>query len=262
VTRNSSFQRKLLVSVDTVGYGRRDDQRQAASQTALLRVLDAAARAAGLHREQWWRSPAGDGELAELPDREPEPVVVDDFTRKLHAELAAHNRDLVPDARLRLRMAIHYGVTMPAENGRAGQGVVAVSRLVDSAPIKDAMARADQADLAVILSNQVFDDVIRQRHVSLAQDDFRQVTVRAKEYSATAWLHVFGPDTRWRDGPPLGAGDQASPASRASRRERPAEASATAEPPPLVQEFYGPVSTGDGAVFGVSMRGSSGREHD
>jgi len=191
--RESTFGQRLLRAVDVVSYGRGDDRRrQAMFQSALVAALRTAAAAAGLCWDRWTWERAGDGGLALLPPDEPAPLVVDDFVRALDRTLAWLNRDLKRNARLRLRVAIHRGTAFPAENGWAGRGVVAVSRLLDSAPIRRALAAADSCNLAVIVSSRTFDDVVRPGHVSLREADFRKVTVTVKEYSAEAWLRVPG----------------------------------------------------------------------
>jgi hypothetical protein len=119
-------------------------------------------------------------------------VVVDQYVRYLDEALAAHNGDPALGPRIRLRMAVHFGAAMRADNGYAGQGVVAVSRLVDSPPVKQALADAPEARLAVILSRQVYDDVVRQGHVSVPETEFIKVGVQVKEYRDEAWVKVVG----------------------------------------------------------------------
>ena len=72
-------------------------------------------------------------------------------------------------------------------------------------------ARADEANLAVILSRQAFDDVLRPGGVSLRGPDFRLVAVAVQEYSAEAWLRVPGlrPDELVVDRATVTAGDAA-----------------------------------------------------
>src|SRR5580658_3673055 len=130
----NAFERHLLVAVDAVGYGQGNDQDHFAMQSGIKMVLNEAATAAKLDRNRWVRQGAGDGELAILPPDEPEPLVVDAYARQLNVQLATYNAGLHHERRIRLRMAVHFGAAMPAENGYAGQGVVAVSRLVDSPP--------------------------------------------------------------------------------------------------------------------------------
>lgn len=233
------FGRHLLVAVDAAGYGTGTDQEHIAVQSGLPAVLDAAAARANLRRDRWLTQQAGDGELAVLPRDEPEPIVVDQYVRYLDEALAAYNANPASRRKLRLRMAIHFGTAMPADNGYAGQGVVAVSRLVDSAAVKDALAAAPQACLAVILSRQVFDDVVRQGHVSVQPTDFAKVSVRVKEFQDEAWVKVVGV--------PL----HASVPSNKPADDKPPASRAEPEDNRVHQEFYGEVHA-PGATFGIS----------
>ncbi len=198
MSHGRNFSRRLLISTDAKAYGSGDDQRHRSIQTGLLSVLDEAAALAGLSRSSWDKQGAGDGELAVLPLTEDEPRVVDGFIHHLQGTLTRHNHDLRPEAHLRLRMAIHYGLVAAADNGFAGQGVVAVSRLVECAPLHAALDTTD-ACLAVILSAQVFRDTIVQRHTSLSIAEFRKVSVHIKEFRDDAWLRVPNRDVHSLD---------------------------------------------------------------
>jgi hypothetical protein len=190
----TKFEWRLLVSVDAKGYGSSDDQQQDRTQTALPAILEKAAQAVGMDRGRWHKQPTGDGELSILPSQEHAPQVIDDFVRELHVRIAEHNLYHAPKARLRLRLAIHHGYVKRADNGYAGQGVVAVARLVDSQVLKD-VVKLPGIELAVILSQEVFEAVVRQRHISLAPDRFRKVSVANKEYTGkTAWIYTPGHD--------------------------------------------------------------------
>src|SRR6266568_2519523 len=107
LTGVNAFERRLLVAVDAAGYGGGSDQEHFALQSGLTAVLDESAAAAGLRRSLWLKQAMGDGELAILPRDEPEPVVIDDYIRQLDAALAGRNTDAPPQARIRLRVAIH-----------------------------------------------------------------------------------------------------------------------------------------------------------
>jgi hypothetical protein len=239
------FGRRLLVAVDAAGYGTGTDQEHLAVQSGLPAVLDAAATRANLRRDRWMTQQAGDGELAVLPRDEPEPVVVDQYVRYLHEALTSHNADPVTGRKLRLRMAIHFGTAMPADNGYAGQGVVAVSRLVESTAVKDALAAAPHACLAVILSRQVFDDVVRQGHVSVPATDFAKVSVEVKEFRDEAWIRVVGV-------PRSGKAPGSAPAAEEGPvRDEPPAGRAEPEDNRVYQAFYGDVHA-QGATFGIS----------
>jgi hypothetical protein len=236
---DNAFDRRLLVAVDAAGYGGGTDQDHFAVQAGLTAVLDAAAARANLRRDEWAKQQAGDGELAVLPRNEPEPVVVDQYVRYLDEALTAYNANPATRHKMRLRMAVHFGTAMPADNGYAGQGVVAVSRLVESAPVKAALAAAPQACLAVILSRQIFDDVVRQGHVSIPTTDFARVSVQVKEFRDEAWVRVVGVPHHVAE-PAGGPADGRSPADRAV----PAD-------PGVYQNFHGPIHA-PGATFGIS----------
>jgi hypothetical protein len=265
VAQDRGFGRALLMACDVTGYGSGDDQLQEAIQDGLIKVLDEAAIGAGLVRSEWDRNSTGDGELALLPATESEPRVVDDFVRELAAALARHNRHLAASARLRLRVAIHFGVAYPASNGYGGQGVVAVSRLLDSPPIRAAMRQTD-TELVLILSDVVYSETVVNGHTSLRRQDFCKVQVRVKEYTADAWIwlphgdvHALSltdqADHAPRDRPV--SGDVAANEPQAGRATgAPATAQdeewPTGQPLSVHTEINGPVYT-PGSVFGISL---------
>jgi hypothetical protein len=247
---STTFERHPLVAVDAVGYGRGNDQDHFVMQAGIKTVLNDAASAAKLDRNRWSLQGAGDGELAILPPNEPEPLIVDAYARQLDVRLAIYNAALPPERRIRLRMAVHFGAAMPAENGYAGQGVVAVSRLVDSPPVREALQAAPDATLVLALTRQVFDDVVRQGHVSFSEADFTRVTVQVKEFQDEAWIRVFGAPAA---SPPLPVPDpqRAGTTAGADRAE-----SARPATPGFVQNFHD--TDARGSVFGISYGGVGG----
>jgi len=223
-------------------------------QAGFVAVMEQAAEAARLTRDTWFTQPAGDGELALLPASEPEPRVVDDFVRELDAALLRRNRGLERDERLRLRLAIHYGVAYPAPNGLAGQGVVAVSRLLNWEPLRQVLAAAEGANLVVILSARVFEETVQQGHTSYRPEAFRKVSVRNKEYSGDAWILAPGADVHHFD---LSAEpDVPAPAPRPEDAPQPEHGPAQPEraaEPAVHNEFHERVDA-RGAVFGIVHR--------
>jgi hypothetical protein len=115
---------------------------------------------------------------------------------------------------------------------------------VDSAPIKEALAAAPQACLAVILSRQIFDDVVRQGHVSAPVTDFAKVSVRVKEFQDEAWVKV------------VGVPHHAAPADDGPANDPPAADRAAPVGPGVHQIFNGDVH-GQEITFGISY-GSRG----
>jgi len=250
VQHRSRFARRLCVAIDAKSYGALDDVAQYDTQVLLPEVLDEAAAAAGLDRSAWLKQPQGDGELALVPPDQPEPRVVDDFVRELDAILQLRNHGRRPDARLRLRMAIDFGVAYEAPYGFAGEAVVATARLLASDGLHGALAEAADADVAVALSPQVYRTVVN-RHTSLTPDLFYRIEVREKEYSSEAWIRVV------RRGappfpPPVGQPSQAPPEERSAgsvSASRPAR-SASPVRSTVNANFYAPVDAG---VIGINF---------
>jgi len=183
------YGRHLLLRVDATGYGASNDIRQGEIQATLGRVLDEAAAAAGFDRSLWHTQPAGDGELAVLPDSVRERSVVDVYTQALADALEGANGD----DRMRIRLAVHYGVVSVGRLGFPGQGAVEVSRMVDGEPVRLSLRRSD-ASLAVVLSETVYRDSVAQGHTRLRPEQLREVEINNKEFRRRAWLHLPGHD--------------------------------------------------------------------
>ena len=111
--------------------------------------------------------------------------------------------------------------------------------------VKDALAAAPHACLAVILSRQVFDDVVRQGHVSVPATDFAKVSVEVKEFRDEAWIRVVGV-------PRSGKAPGSAPAAEEGPvRDEPPAGRAEPEDNRVYQAFYGDVHA-QGATFGIS----------
>ncbi|WP_432126151.1 hypothetical protein [Streptomyces sp. bgisy082] len=212
------FDRRLLLAVDARGYGSVDTARQREIQTALPRLLSEAAEAAGLDRASWVRQAAGDSEFAVLPTGSDEQALVEPFMRRLDAGLRAHNRDRVPGARLALRAAVHFGPASEAPSGFAGPGPVEISRILESDPLRRALAAAPDAALAVALTAPVFTELVAQGYTNFRPEEFREVVVEKKEYRGRAWLWVPGYDVHALDlgNPEPGVGSGAGVGASAS----------------------------------------------
>jgi hypothetical protein len=251
VQHRSRFSRHLCIGVDAASYSSLDSVAQYDIQALLAGVLDEAAAAAGLDRGTWRKQPQGDGELALVPPDQPEPRIVDDFIRELDATLRLRNHGRMPQARLRLRAAIDFGVAYEAPFGFAGEAVVSTARLLASGSLHRALAGASDADLAVALSPAVY-QVVRERHTSISPDDFTRTEVTEKEYAAEAWIRVLRhgppqprPDAERRQ--PPAAGNRSGP----DKPRRPASPSG----PSVKNIFRAPVDAG---VIGISMTAPPG----
>lgn len=229
---NTDTIRALCVAVDAKGYSEREAKGQHRLQADLLDTLNAAAADAGLDRLEWSLQPQGDGELAVLPSDQDERLVVDGFVQRLDARLTVLNEERLPEARLRLRVAMHFGVAVVSANGFSGQAPVLVSRLLASAALHEALADVPEANLALALSESLYEELVLNRLTSLRPDDFGAIEIREDKFQGRAWIRVPVRGSR----PPL----------------RAAEPSASAPPPlPLRVEATTTTETVAGRLTGV-----------
>lgn len=239
----SQFARHLCLAIDAKGYGGRDNVGQYDLQSQLQAVLAEAAQAAGLDRSAWQRQEQGDCEVALIPPAQPEPRLVDDFVRELDASLSLLNHDRRSEARLRVRVAMHFGVAYQAPMGFAGEGVVVTARILNSPGIYEALEHETDANVVVAVSDRVYREVVLPRHTSLREGDFSPAEINAKEYAGTAWIRVLSRR--------LPAGESPRQGVQASGKRGTVQAS-----PRIVNNFYEQVR--DVGVIGIAMDGEKG----
>lgn len=183
--------RRLCLAADVEQYSRLDTRTQSAVQSELVRVLDEAAELTGLDRAAWTRQPQGDMEFAVLPEATPEEVVLSSFVHHLAVRL--RDRNARPAAqRVRLRMAVDIGVVADAALGHAGPAPVAVARYVNAPQLKAVLATLSAADLAVIVSDRLYQDVVRSGWRDLDPAQYARAHVRVKEFGGYGWIRVPG----------------------------------------------------------------------
>jgi hypothetical protein len=185
---------RLVGGVDIEHYSARSDADQLASQHDLDEVLGTAASRAGLDRDLWQEQVGGDGELAVFPVDTDIARVLSDFAREMDARLSEINRRRHRDARLRLRLAFHYGLLVDAPFGPAGSAPIVVSRLLDAGPLRQALAAAAEANLALIVSQVLYDSVVTSGFRGLAASAYRRVhvVIPEKSFDQLAYVHVPG----------------------------------------------------------------------
>ncbi|WP_069765316.1 hypothetical protein [Streptomyces sp. LUP47B] len=187
-----AFGRRLLLAVDVHGYGRVDKTMQRQFREQMTRLLDEAADGAGLNRARWSMQEGGDSLFAVLPETVSYPALLGDFMVMLYAGLRALNRDRTAQARLRLRVAVHVGSVSLGANGFNGLALVEIGRILNCAALRNAMAVAPDASLAVAVSATVFRDAVQGGSTVIGPEEFRQVPVEEKEYRGEAWVWVPG----------------------------------------------------------------------
>ncbi|MFF1692717.1 hypothetical protein ACFVXC_03710 [Streptomyces sp. NPDC058257] len=183
--------RRLCLAVDVEQYSRLDTLTQSVVQSELVLLLDEAAELTGLDRAAWTRQPQGDLEFAVLPEATLEDAVLGPFVHHLAVRLG--DRNARPAAqRVRLRMAVDTGVVADAALGHAGPAPVAVARYVNAPQLKTVLATLTAADLAVIVSDRLYQDVVRSGRPELDRAQYVRVHVWVKEFGGYGWIRVPG----------------------------------------------------------------------
>lgn len=179
---------RLGFVVDVVSYGQRTASQQACVQARLQDLLRAVVADVGDDFDTVDRdSGTGDG-LVLLPAGDP-AARLPTLLRSVATRLAADNATY--SDRIRLRMAVGTGLV--AGGGLTGPLVVNISRLVDSEPLRRAVAGNPEADLAVLVLDVLHTEVIAPGYVPLVADRVELVDVTMREFFDRASLWVSRP---------------------------------------------------------------------
>jgi hypothetical protein len=186
---------RFLVAVDVAGFSKFCAAEQAEIQDDLEDAMTQAAASTGLDREQWYRQPRGDGELAVLPVGVDGLSLVADYPRALASRIADAN-PASGTARLRVRLAVHHGAVIPGRFGPVGTALITVSRLVDAPVVRQQLHQRSDLHTALIVSATIHDEVIQSRLRNLSPDTFRRANIRAKGIAYVGYLYQGSFETR------------------------------------------------------------------
>lgn len=187
--------RRLCMALDIEKYSSRRNVDHLALQEQLTTVVRTAFDHARVEWQTTGRQDQGDGLLLLLPQGIDEPTVLGRLVTGLGAALDRVNSRVVTSRQMRLRTAFTEGVVHQGASGYAGDAVVAVCRLVDSDVLRAALSSCPNRDLAVIVSDGLYRDVVSQGYPGLDAAAFRQTAVDApaKGFSGQAWICVPEP---------------------------------------------------------------------
>lgn len=177
---------RLGFVVDIVGFGRRDAEQREDLAHRLAALVTGLVADLGVNRCHTLSEAAGDSTTVFLPVGMVSAYVLPVLVAAASERLARDNRRYRD--RMRLRMAVGSGLLGSGPLGFTGQLVVDLHRLVDSDQLRLAIDADEGADLALLVTHTVHDEVVRPGY--LAEKDFTPVEIAAKEFAATAWLRL------------------------------------------------------------------------
>ncbi|ADP82006.1 toll/interleukin-1 receptor domain-containing protein [Pseudofrankia inefficax] len=181
-----------VLAIDIVRFSAHGLIARLTTNRALAELLATSAVAAGIPSGQIQSQDHGDGFLVFIPSVVPVSRVVSGLVDELRAALRKHNGTRGSQDRLRLRLALHEGHVVPSAYGWSGAPIVLAVRLLDSAPFRTAMETRPDADLGLILSDELYRSAVAHGRRGLDPTLYREVEVEveAKAFRARAWLMI------------------------------------------------------------------------
>jgi hypothetical protein len=179
-----------LAVADIESFGRRSDTAQQALRTDLRTAIAAAFDAAGVDAAAVRTSDTGDGLIMRIPAAVPKPAVTRALTTGLNTQLVRRTLAPQPVEELRLRLALHAGEVGEDDFGITGTDLNTACRIVDAQVLRDVLATAVRAHLAVAASQTWYDAVIRHGYDQIDPAAYRPAHLAAKEVHQTVWLNV------------------------------------------------------------------------
>ncbi|MEW2358545.1 cyclic nucleotide-binding domain-containing protein [Spirillospora sp. NPDC029432] len=180
-----------VLFVDVVGFSAptRTDRDRLAIRRAAYAIMEEAFDRSGIAWADCHREDRGDGILVVVPPAVPAESIVDPLAGRLAAGLARHNRDADEAVRFRLRAALDVGPVTSDPHGVNGYTIIRAARLLDAPAFKQRLA-ASSAHMGFIVSEPVYDSVVKHAPGQVDPAAYVRANVRVKEARLTAWTHL------------------------------------------------------------------------
>ncbi|GAB3874087.1 hypothetical protein GCM10029964_015470 [Kibdelosporangium lantanae] len=120
-------------------------------------------------------------------------LLLDPLLSHLSASLVDYNRQARLPERIRLRFALHAGEVEHDSHGLSGSDVIVACRLLDADQLKGAL-RHSTVPLAAIVSDAIYDGIVRHRYRDIDPAGYHPVNVQVKKARLHAWIHLPGTD--------------------------------------------------------------------
>ncbi len=180
-----------VILTDVVGFGgsNRTDTDRGLIRDALFRMIQEAMQdLPGVRSED-----RGDGILIVISPNVPTVEAIDQLLRVLPRALDQHNSSQRNrnSARFQLRLSVSVGPVASDRMGVSGEAIIVAARLVEAPAFKEAFVGCT-ARLGIIVSQFVYDTVIRHSPDLDYVASYFEVRVEVKELHTTAWMRLIG----------------------------------------------------------------------
>ncbi len=190
MTSRSIYYTMIVIDIEQFGRRKNPDQRWLRRQ--MYDVLEAAATQAGIPWSDCHRADRGDGVIILTPASVAKEDITEGFVRQLDTELGTYARRSGESVAMRMRVALHAGDVVRDNQGWVGAELNTACRLVDLPALRDALAQAPSARLALVVSDMWFKTVVWHDPGAVDHRDYTRVPVTTKELDDWAWIHVPG----------------------------------------------------------------------
>jgi tetratricopeptide (TPR) repeat protein len=182
----------LAVDIERFTRGEWTDPIRVRLRARLHQLLEHALSHAGVDPSQTHRSDTGDGVLLLAAAGVPTTRLLHPLVTAFAEQLARANRSVAANERLRMRLAVHAGEVIPDPYGHTGQSLNHVSRLLDAGAGRAILDAVPEADAVLLVSEQLYDGVVRHAYEGIDPAAYQPVWVSEKETSTRAWVHLPG----------------------------------------------------------------------
>jgi hypothetical protein len=176
----------VLVDVEKFGDPVRTDADQLQVRDGMYGALKTAFGDAEIPWERCVVGDRGDGAMILVPADVSKNRLVSMLPMPLVAAIKEHNAHRQPQARMRLRMALHAGEVHHDEHGQTSDSLNFAFRMLDSAEAR--LALASSVGVLMIIVSEWFHRNVVRHDPSAAPGAYRPVRFLSKETSARAWI--------------------------------------------------------------------------
>jgi class 3 adenylate cyclase len=182
-----------LVAVDIVGFTKpeRDDATRLHLHEVLYRILEQAFDASGIPWAGCFVEDRGDGALIVIPPTFGARATVDPLPERLRILIGRHNHVSSDGARIQLRVAVHAGPVDHDGYGFIGSDVNFLFRMLNARSLSAALVDSD-ADVACIVSEDIYRNTVCRFPGMVSPDDFRRTRFQVKHTKGRALIYVPG----------------------------------------------------------------------
>jgi hypothetical protein len=180
------------VDIEEFSAAYRNDTIRVRLQASLQGLLTTTFSATGIDEAQFTMDTTGDGWLVTIAPAVGKPRILGPVVDRLAAGLRRRNRRADQAERLRLRLVLHAGDLLSDQvGGFVGDQLNFAFRLLDAQQFRVLLERASGPVVACV-SDEVYRQVIAQRHEGLDPAAFEPVWFECKKARALGWVRAPG----------------------------------------------------------------------